>query len=306
LAIPDEGDLWNVLSMPSHSLARKARNAFTLIELLVVIAIIAILAAMLLPALSSAKNRAKIATCISNFRQVYLANQIYAGDNNDWFPIWLDETTHPTNQIKQAQYTRYVVQTGPTPNTPVPQNIGSVNLNYKAGDWKFQNLGFLYKEKLVGNGKVLYCPSFGNAPGSILTAETYSTPTFMSTDNGLSGGIPRVRSSIDFNPHADIVSNYRLFWKTTDTAKASAGHKIFAMDYIGGGSIGGATPPAGYNPYNFPHYPSKGWGALFTDGSVKLCKSAAAYNLVTAPGYNADSASPAQYEPILQALENAP
>ena len=68
------------------------KRAFTLIELLVVIAIIAILAAMLLPALSSAKNRAKLATCISNFRQVYAGCSMYAGDNKDWYPIWLDGT----------------------------------------------------------------------------------------------------------------------------------------------------------------------------------------------------------------------
>ena len=82
-------------------------------------------------------------------------------------------------------------------------------------------------------------------------------------------------------------TNYRLYWKITDTGTASGGHRIFAMDYIGGGAIGGTTPK-GYNPYTFPHYPSKGWGALFTDGSVKLCKSIVAYNIVTAPGYDAD------------------
>jgi len=284
---------------------KKSKSAFTLIELLVVIAIIAILAAMLLPALSSAKTRAKIATCISNFHQVHIGNAIYAGDNSDWYPIWLDGAGHPKNKINAAQYTRYVVQDGPGINTPVPQNIGSFNDPHSGGQWEFQNLGFLYNAKLVGNGKVLFCPSFANAPGSILTAENYSTPVFMSTDNGLSGGVPRVRSSIDFNPHANTTSNVRLFQKVTDTATASGGHRLFAMDYIGGGSIGGTTP-SGYNPYNFPHYPAKGWGVLFTDGSVKLCKSIYAYNLVIAPGYNPDSATPAQYEPILQALENSP
>jgi hypothetical protein len=77
------------------------------------------------------------------------------------------------------------------------------------------------------------------------------------------------------------------------------------MDYIGGGAIG-TTTPTGYNPYTFPHYPSKGWGALFTDGSVKLCKSTVAYNIVTAPGFDADGSTPAQFEPILQALEDSP
>jgi prepilin-type N-terminal cleavage/methylation domain-containing protein len=73
-------------SRPTQGATPWTRRGFTLIELLVVIAIIAILASLLLPALSSAKERARRTACLNNIRQFIIAAHLYAGDNQENLP----------------------------------------------------------------------------------------------------------------------------------------------------------------------------------------------------------------------------
>ena len=173
------------------------KKQFTLIELLVVIAIIAILAAMLLPALAKAREKARQISCISNMKQLGLANQMYGNDNDD-MPV-------PVNWSGGASWS-YIL-----PN-------GESHSNYIL----WHTLIYPY----VGNYKTFNCPSA--VPG-VLSNEKYVGAYQGSTMYGRNSNYGNVKFA-----NFKYLSDCCFFGDVADGIKAEDGdgyHNMYAFAY---------------------------------------------------------------------------
>jgi hypothetical protein len=245
--------------------------------------------------MAAAKRRAKVTQCQNNFHQVYVASFVYANDYRDYFPIYGSVNPNYIGYIDDTCYVVFndITAGGLPPNTPVKPGIQT---------GVFQNLGRLYETRMIGDGRILFCPGFPDT--SLFSAAYFSNPSFMSTDaNGW------VRSSMLYNPEVvDLgpsapANGLRRFPKTSTLIAG----KLFGMDALqaitGNNYTNNFTRPA-FTPNTFAHYPSHCFNVLFTDGSVKFVRSDPAINLLSLPYYLDEANS--SYSQLYTMLENAP
>jgi prepilin-type N-terminal cleavage/methylation domain-containing protein len=199
----------------------RSRTAFTLIELLVVIAIIAILAAMLLPALSNAKERAKRISCLNNLKQFGIAINIYAADNADKIPA---AEYHPAAGAQPYQTYLLAANIGVNGQVATPTMLAT-------------NLGLLFTSRLMVEGKSFYCPSATRSMsyGRFIHENYVSANGIWPAYSVAPGTTAFLRSSYMYYPQSDTMvnpANVNLGYRTAKRMAQLRADRILTTDLM--------------------------------------------------------------------------
>jgi len=208
-------------------------RAFTLIELLVVIAIIAILAAMLLPALSKAKQKAQAISCLNNCKQWGLAFRLYGDDSDDKIP----EEGNTVVPIIDPQ------------NADAWYNLVAPTIGQQSMVKLYQSVP--PNPPLPGNGGIYQCPSAPKPTATPTVAKAY----FMYGENG------RICVNKSTRPGPNKFSSIR---KPTDT--------IVIAESDGASATAGVAQSNVTSPYAIARHDKRG-NFSFADGHAGNAKT---------------------------------